>query len=92
MRSVEPFFWEIKGASILVGRESPRLPGQTIVFDTTSRFIRGPEPLVKEIYKNIGHKGFHAKLGLYEVPCDTNVNIGLILGHEQPTWMIDPRL
>ena len=84
-------FWEIHGVSIHVGKD--QVPGQRIIFDTTSQFIRGPGLMVAELYekmKGYTHTEFHAELGLYEIPCGSEVNIGLHLGHE---WMmIDPEL
>jgi cathepsin D len=83
-------FWAIKGGSIIVGQKE--VHGQTMIFDTTSQFIRGPQSMVKDLYNGIPIKKFHAELGLYEISCKTEVSIELILGPERPKWMIGPQL
>lgn len=87
-------FWAIKGGSMIVGEKSPpeeQVHVQRIIFDTTSQFIRGPLSMVDKLYNRNGIeiKKFHTELGLYEISCDTEVSIHLLLGDFKPVWTIE---
>ncbi len=86
------FFWMTKNAKIKVNSKSLGLEDETIIFDTASRYIRGPPDAVHEIYKSIpGSQKLED--GLYGYPCDiTPPTITIQLRDRGREWPIDPYL
>lgn len=85
------FFWMTKKAKFRVNLESLGLEDETIIFDTASRYIRGPADAVQKIYESIpGSQTLED--GLYGYPCDITppkITIQLGMGRE---WAIEPYL
>ncbi|CDO76305.1 hypothetical protein BN946_scf184917.g21 [Trametes cinnabarina] len=80
-------FWQIKGASILIGSNTTQSGIQTII-DSGTTIIYGPPSQVAAFYKNIpGLKVYDSNNGFYSFPCGSvPSNVAFSWGGK--TWTI----
>jgi hypothetical protein len=89
---VRSYFWTTNKGKIRVNSRSLGLEDETIIFDTTSRYIRGPAEAVHGIYQLIpGSQKLED--GLYGYPCSiTPPAITVQLHDGGREWPIDRNL
>ncbi|KAI9068283.1 acid protease [Trametes sanguinea] len=80
-------FWQIKGASLLIGSNTVQSSFQTII-DSGTTIIYGPPSAVAAFYKNIpGSKVYDSNNGFYSFPC-TSVPSNVAFNWGGKTWTI----
>jgi len=82
-------FWEAQMPSILVNDQNVGLQGRSAILDTGTTLVIAPPADATAIHQAIPGAKFDQQLGIFTVPCNTNVRVALTFGNT--AFSIDPR-